>query len=194
MAACAQLAIACAAAETAPGAPDPGQADRQLPAYLFEGPLRTGEETAICCQGEAFAGGPMLTVTAGTASRQEMSGFGTAWSGNAQLFWAAPGTGAELTLGLPVLTLARYRVVAYMTRAPDYGRIEFSLDGQPTGVSFDGYGAEVAPADPVILGLFALDTGTRTLSLRVVGRHPESAGFFVGLDRVVLVPIRGPGW
>ncbi len=92
------LGLACASVAHAQSSP----AD-SMPAHLFEGPLRTGEQAAVSYEGESFADSRLAHARDGRASAQAMSAFGSEWSGNAQLFFAARGRGSRLVLELPTL-------------------------------------------------------------------------------------------
>ncbi len=117
-----------------------------------------------------------------SASPQGMGRWGgLPWSGERQLFVGA-GPGGCLTVSLPTTGAGRYRVDLHATRAPDFGRVQVSLDGQPLGPPLDLYGPEVEATGRLTLGVLDLTAGPHRLSFRVVGRHPASRGTALGLD------------
>ena len=138
-------------------------------------------------EGEAFVRTNKFLVNAGKVQVQPMSGFGKGWSGDAQLFWSGGATGAVIDLLIDVRESGRYSVELYLTRAPDYARLKAEVEGQASVVSPDPYSASVQPPAPFKLGTFTLRSGTRKLSLMIVGKHPQSTGYYVGIDRVRLV-------
>jgi hypothetical protein len=113
------------------------------------------------------------------------------WSGNAQL-WARPtGPGQWVDLRLPVHADGKYQIIAYMTKAQDYGIVQFSIDGKPIGKPFDGFHMpKVVSSGPIELGTIDLKKGNSTLRIQVVNTNPRSVGtrFMWGLDCVVLKP------
>jgi len=62
------------------------------------------------------------------------------WSGNSQLWAQPPKVGEYADLVLPVPADGKYQVIVYLTKARDYGVIQFSLDGKPLGKPLDGFG------------------------------------------------------
>jgi hypothetical protein len=78
------------------------------------------------------------------------------------------------------------------TRAPDFGRLKAEVAGQPSAVTFEGYAPQVLHSEPVDLGVFQLNPGPCRISFQIVGKHPKSSGFFAGIDRVLLTPVKQP--
>ena len=110
------------------------------------------------------------------------------WSGDAQL-WVRPTRPNEwVDLELPVAGDGKYHVLAYITKAPDYGIVQFSLNGKPLGQPidcFDGSGVNTACVD---LGRVQLKIGPVTLRMEVTGTNQNSVGqrYMCGLDCIVL--------
>lgn len=181
------LGLACAVAAYAWSS----SAD-SLPAHLFEGPVRTGEQAAVSYEGESFADSRLAHARDGRAIAQDMSAFGSEWSGNAQLFFAARGTGSRLVLELPTLGPAKYEVYLYLTRAPDYGRLRIHLEAGEKPIDFDGYAPRVECAAKLRVSEALPRDGRLLLNVTVTGRHRKSSGDLAGIDRIVLVPLRPP--
>lgn len=121
-------------------------------------------------------------------SAQGMSGFGDGWSGGAQLLWNGGRPGAVVDLAFAVEQPAVYALEMYFTHAPDYAQITFAVDQQASRAFLDTYAPRVAPPTPYQAGSFALTAGTHTLSIQVDGKHAQSSGYLVGLDRIRLYP------
>lgn len=178
---CGLLQVALAAApETSSGS---------LPAYLFEGPARTVEQSTLRYEAESLLEN-FASARGGRLQSQDMRGFGAGWSDDRQLFWAARRRGATLILTVPVLTDARYGIDLWLTRAPDFGRLTFQIDGESLAEVFDGYATRVETGQPLRIGIAALRTGQHTITIRVSGRNPASKGYYAGIDCIVLVPLR----
>jgi hypothetical protein len=82
-------------------------------------------------------------------------------------------------------------VIVYLTKARDYGIVQFHLDGKPVGRPIDCFHADnVVATGPIDLGAVDLKKGTATLRFEVVGTNPKSDGlrYMWGLDCVVLKP------
>jgi hypothetical protein len=94
-------------------------------------------------------------------------------------------------LELPVAADGAYKLQVYLTRARDYGVVQFHLDGKPVGKPFDGFEPEkVLHSDAIDLGTVELKKGTATLRVEVVDTNAKSVGlrYMWGLDCVVLKP------
>ncbi len=109
-----------------------------------------------------------------------------AWSGGQQLWFRGARAGDSVTLNLPVATAGQYDLSAVLTRAPDYGKVRFAIDGIAVGQLFDGYATTVQRTAPTAIGSVALTAGTHQLKLTVTGKSPSSSGFFAGLDTLTL--------
>jgi hypothetical protein len=155
-----------------PPAPPPAQA------YRIQG-AQEGENLKIAEKSSDF-----------DVSPQDMTPFADGnWSGGSHL-WGRPSKAGEwVDLQLPVTIAGRYQVVAYLTKARDYGIVQFRLDGKPLGHAIDCFHRDgVVATGAIDLGAVDLKRGTATLRLEVVGTNPKSDGlrYMWGLDCVVL--------
>lgn len=125
---------------------------------------------------------------AGRVTTQDMTGFGGGWSGGGQLLWAGGSPGAALELAISVTQPAEYAIDMDFTRAPDYARVSVDIDGA-SGAAFDGYGSSVLPPSTLHAGSYFLAAGSHALRVRIDGKHPQSTGYLVGLDRIELSPV-----
>jgi hypothetical protein len=150
------------------------------PPLKVEGALE-GEKLKIVGKSSDFPLGP-----------QDLKGFDEGrWSGDAHLWGRPPKTGEWADLEVPVAADGKYKVVVYLTKARDYGIIQFSLDGKPLGKPFDGFEPDkVVATGPVELGTVELKKGTAVLRVEVTGTNDKSVGlrYMWGLDCVVLKP------
>ncbi|HEV3299984.1 MAG TPA: glycoside hydrolase family 172 protein [Planctomycetaceae bacterium] len=156
-----------------PSAPPSAQA------YRIKGALE-GEDLKINKKNSDFDAGP-----------QDMTAFDGNWSGASHL-WGRPSKSGEwLDLELPVATEGRHHVIVYLTKARDYGVVQFHLNGKPLGKPIDGFHPDSVVATGAIdLGVVELKPGVATLRVEVVGTNPKSDGlrYMWGLDCVVLQP------
>lgn len=139
-------------------------------------------------EGEALVKSGAFQLNGGQARVQQMSGFSGNWSGGEQLFWSGGAVGAVLDLVVDVPAASKYAVEIYLTRAPDFGKLSFEIDGHPSGTSFDGMAPEVMTSGPVQLGTFPLQAGQRRVSLMITGKYPQATNYYVGIDKLRLYP------
>ncbi|HEV8001323.1 MAG TPA: glycoside hydrolase family 172 protein [Planctomycetaceae bacterium] len=122
---------------------------------------------------------------------QDMTAFDGNWSG-ANHLWGRPSKAGEwVDLELPVATPGRQHVIVYLTKARDYGTVQFHLNGKPLGSAIDCFQRDgVVATGPIDLGVVDLKPGTANLRVEVVGTNPKSDGLrdMWGLDCVVLKP------
>jgi hypothetical protein len=109
------------------------------------------------------------------------------WSDDMQLWFLPGGPKTYFTLEMPVEKAGLYEVSAFMTKAIDYGIVQFKLDGKVVGEPFDGYNAGIVRS----LGLdvvMDLSAGNHAFTVEVIGKNPKSGGYLAGLDCIDLTP------
>jgi hypothetical protein len=141
---------------------------------------RAPRMTSPALEAEAFV---TAASAQGAVTRQNMTGFGAGWSGGAQLMWQAQGVGAtlRLTIPKPAAGTGPHRLIVWFTRAPDYGRFNFSVEGA-SPVTLEGY-APAVTRDSALIGTVQVTAAPLEVRVQVVGKAPQSHGYFVGLDR-----------
>ncbi len=125
-------------------------------------------------------------ATQGAVTTQEMEIFGNHWSGGSHLWWRPSESGAALSLPLKAETEGEYEIVAYFTKAPDYGSIRLTLNDAPLGQEINLYDENVVATGAVSLGKVRLKSGENLLKIIVTGKDSRSRGFLVGIDAIVL--------
>jgi putative membrane-bound dehydrogenase-like protein len=130
----------------------------------------------------------VLEITGGKAKPQGMGGFGSDWSGAAQLWWTGGKPDQKLTLAIPVTKAGKYTLYGALTMARDYGVVSITLDGKPVASSFDGYnGPKVIHTGEKEWGTHELTAGVHQLTFTLAPPNPAAApGNMVGLDYVRL--------
>lgn len=128
----------------------------------------------------------------GPLGPQNMSSYWGGWGGGQQLLWAPKQVGAQLALKPLVAAAGRYHLTLFYTKAPDYGSVQVSVDGQPVA-GYDGYDARVRLAQ-IDIGVLDLAAGPHQMLVAITGQNPLSKGSLVGLDRIELerVTARNP--
>ncbi|MGV3661702.1 MAG: PVC-type heme-binding CxxCH protein [Prosthecobacter sp.] len=154
--------------------------------YLQSGAAPTAGKAAAKSVEGALEGEKLKVIskTGGNAKPQNMGGFGSQWSGGAQLWWTGGKPGQKLTVALPVAEKGRYGLKAALTLARDYGIIDVMLDDKPVAQGWDGYnGPKVIHSDELDWGTHELIPGDHVLTFTLAGKHTDAVpGYMVGLD------------
>ena len=135
----------------------------------------------------------VIKATGGSAEAQKnMEKYSTGWSDNRQLWWQAAKSGDTLSLEVPVETDGKYEIKATFTQATNYGKVNFAMDLKPLPLVkvADLYSKDYKPMTPMSLGTVNLTKGKHKFTITVTGKNPGSAGYFVGLDDLSLIPAK----
>jgi len=130
--------------------------------------------------------------TAGAIQQQGMRGWsvlGRKWDNDDQLWWTGAKPGDKLELILETEKEGTYKLVGELTKARDYGIIQFSVNGVKVGGAIDLYNPEVIPTGAIEIGTVALKAGKQVVEIEITGKNEAAApSFMVGVDRLKLVP------
>lgn len=149
------------------------------------GPAKAGTTIPGALEGETLK---VLELTGGKTGRQGMGGFGSDWSGAAQLWWTGGKPDQKLTLAIPVKEAGKYTLYGALTMARDYGVVSITLDGKPVASSFDGYNSpKVIHTGEKDWGTHELTAGEHKLTFTLAPPNPDAVpSNMVGLDYVRL--------
>ncbi|MBN2475287.1 MAG: DUF2961 domain-containing protein [Pirellulales bacterium] len=131
----------------------------------------------------------VLRISGGAVSTQDMTAFPLGkWHHNDHLWWTGASPGAALELALPVQRPGRQQLRVVLTRAADYGVVQFELDDRKVGGQIDLYSGLVAPTVAIPLGIHDLAPGEHKLTVTMVGSNEKAAGqkHLFGIDRILL--------
>jgi hypothetical protein len=121
---------------------------------------------------------------------QHMDPWGAAhWSNGRQLF-CYTNQGGYVELELDSSRPGRYLLDISFTRAPDYGIVAVSLDGEKIGETFDGYHQDVSPSGLIAFGAVELGEGRHHLRFVAVDKNAKSTGYLMGIDYLTLRLVR----
>lgn len=142
-------------------------------------------------EGETLPGA--AKATEGQLAAQSMAAFGNAWSGGSQLLWTATKPGAAMSFPLKLWITSDtpcFVEVAY-TKAPDYGKVQLTLNGVALGQAFDAFAPQVAHGGSMVLGIAKVlkELAWNQFQFTVVGKNPSSKGHYIGIDAIRLVPV-----
>jgi hypothetical protein len=133
----------------------------------------------------------VISKTRGNAEEQELSGFAGQWSNDAHLWWTGAKPGDKLALDLFVAKLGKFRLMMNLTKAPDYGVVQLSLDGMKLGDPIDLFDASVIPTGEMEMGIHELLAGPHVLQVEITGANEKAVkSYMFGLDYVKLTPVK----
>lgn len=111
---------------------------------------------------------------------------GPAYSDGHQ-FWVQPcSLNGWVDIALEVPRAGSYEIAVKYTKSWDYATVQARLDGKPLGPVTDTYSPTVVSADPLTLGKLNLTAGRHVLRFQAVGHNPESKGYLMGIDHVIV--------
>jgi hypothetical protein len=105
--------------------------------------------------------------------------------GGKQVFFTPAQSGGSFTLKIPVAEAGSYNAILFATCSWDYGIYQISLGGQAAGGPRDFYSGGTGTRE-LNLGRFELPAGEVELSFRNAGKNPDSKGYFLGVDGILL--------
>ena len=133
---------------------------------------------------------PVLRESGGQTSQQDMYGFGTDWSNDRHLWWTGAQPGDTLALVLPVMKDGTYRITVQLTKAVDYGIVQFTLNGEKLGEPIDLYNDGVDVTGVLDLGTRTLPRGAHRLNVEIVGANEKAVkSYMFGIDYIKLEDI-----
>jgi hypothetical protein len=130
--------------------------------------------------------------TGGNLQLQGMSQYTTGkWDNNDQLWWTGAKSGNKLELLLDAEKDGKYKLVAELTKAKDYGIVQFYFDNKKIGQPVDLYNPEVIPTGILELGVIDLKAGRYPVAVEITGKNDAAVpSYMVGIDRLRLVPAK----
>jgi hypothetical protein len=133
----------------------------------------------------------MVSVTGGSAAAQDMAGFGEGkWQNNQQLWWTGGKPGNKLNLMI-VVRAGKYRLAATLSKARDYGIVQFYLDGKKVGEPVDLYNAPDVTRTSQALGDHELTAGRHTVTVEIVGANEKAEkGYMFGIDTLTCKAVK----
>jgi len=126
----------------------------------------------------------------GALSIQNMDNWqGSKWFENKQLWWTGARPGDELKIKIKVEKSGRQKFVVGMTKAIDYGIVQFSIDGKNVGEPIDLFNDGVIHTGMMTIGTIDLPAGEHVLGVKITGKNPKSTNFMFGMDKFEFKPL-----
>jgi len=128
--------------------------------------------------------------TSGNVQVQNLTHFGAGkWKDDDQLWWTGGRPNGKLELILETEKDGKFKLVAEMTKARDYGIVQFHLDGNKIGEPIDLYNPDVIPTGPIEVGVADLKAGKHVVVIEILGKNEKAdPAYMVGIDQLMLAP------
>ena len=125
----------------------------------------------------------IISKSNGNVNAQNLLGFGIGWSEETHLWWTQAGPGDTLELAMPVEKAGKYKLLAQLTKAVDYGIVQLYLDDKKLGDSIDLFNNGVVFTGELDLGIHELTEGEHVFRVEITGANEQAVkGYMVGLD------------
>ena len=126
--------------------------------------------------------------TRGNLQLQGLQNFtreGHKWDNDDQLWWTGARPNDKLELILETRTEGTYKLIAELTKARDYGIIQFRVNGVNVGEPIDLYNSEVIPTGAIEIGSINLKAGKQVVQIEILGKNEQAdPAYMVGIDRL----------
>ena len=124
------------------------------------------------------------------AGTQDMRVFGPDWSGDGQMLWNGK-IGDTTMVRFDTAVAGRYEIHVRLTKAPDYGIFQISLNGRDMSVPIDLYATRVELAPVANLGEAELRRGIQKMAFKLVAANGAAKAYggdkyLLGVDYVEL--------
>ena len=108
---------------------------------------------------------------------------GYAFSGNTQLGWKNSAIGDQLTTKFVLNETGKYKITALLTKAPEYGIIQISLNGKIIVNKINCFNESGIVVFPIDLGNYLLSDQENILTFKIIGTDKSAkTGNMVGID------------
>ena len=138
-----------------------------------------------------LSGITVLEKPEGSIEEQGMGGFGPSkWKDDNQLWWTGK-LGAKMKLAVNVKNEGDFELYTRLTKAPDYGIVQFYIDDVKLGEPIDLFNKDsVIITDELNLGKVHLTPGANILTVEMVGANPEAIKMYMfGMDYLRIRPL-----
>ncbi|MBD3225179.1 MAG: DUF2961 domain-containing protein, partial [Caldithrix sp.] len=120
---------------------------------------------------------------------EDMSAHGPEWSGHKQMLVKTTEPNQSFRMTINDLEEKAYNVDIYLTRGPQYGKIDVYYD-QRKVASFNSYNETIFPDGKVSLQNLETQDGTLPFRFVVPSKASNATNFHVGIDGFKLEPVR----
>jgi len=108
------------------------------------------------------------------------------WSKGKQILMYASHMGDHMTLEFDVPIAGTWNLDVLLTKAPDFGIYQLSVDGINAGLPFDLFNPAGVSIIRQAFGALELTAGKHTITFTLVDKHPNASNYLIGLDQFIL--------
>ena len=128
---------------------------------------------------------PIANISNGKTATQNMVNFGNAWSEDNQLWWTEAGVDDFIELEIDSPENSEKNLIAQLTTAPNYAKIQIYFNGKKVGNEIDGFSQRVVASGKINIGKVKIKKGKNILKIKITGANPKAKkSYMVGLDYV----------
>jgi len=128
---------------------------------------------------------PVANISNGKTKTQSMVNFGNVWSEDNQLWWTDAGVDDFIELEIDSPENSEKNLIAQLTTAPNYAKIQLYFNGKKVGNEIDGFSPRVAASGQINIGKVKIKKGENILKIKITGANPKAKkSYMVGLDYV----------
>ncbi|MDR1493801.1 MAG: DUF2961 domain-containing protein [Planctomycetaceae bacterium] len=124
----------------------------------------------------------VVNTPKGDLSIQNMSRFQDKWKNDSQLWWREAKPGDELQLRIKAEKSGKQHIVVSLTKAVDYGQVQFSFDGKNIGKVIDLFNDGVIRTGEIDLGELDISAGEHIFSVKIAGKNEKATNYLFGLE------------
>ncbi len=175
-----------------PGATDNRMVDRTT-AALYVPALKPLNKVPDAIEAESME---IVSMSPGVEYKVEAAWHCDHLSNAAQLWFGCARKGDAVELRCPNVLTGAQKVTIHMSRYPDYGIVQVSIDGRPLGEPIDLYnpakeGPSLVITGPIELGTFEPGPREPLVRIELVGTNPQATepGTYFGFDAIVFTPV-----
>ncbi len=104
-----------------------------------------------------------------------------------QLWWTGAKPNDQMNVVIHTDKSGAQELRVVLTKARDYGKVQFTLDGKELGEPLDLYNETVVRTKPITLGTVDIPAGDHVLGVKILGKNEKSVDYMFGLDEYEFV-------
>ncbi|HBG25984.1 MAG TPA: hypothetical protein DDX75_02695 [Phycisphaerales bacterium] len=127
----------------------------------------------------------LISEPPGRTEAQDMRSFAPEkWTDDQQLWWTPEKIGDKMNLSIDAEKEGKYRILTRLTKAADYGIIQFYLNDSKINNPVDLFNKDaVITTGEIDLGVHQLQKGQNIITIEVIGANPAAIPvYMVGID------------
>lgn len=124
----------------------------------------------------------------GNVQTQDMKNWpNSKWKNAKQLWWTGAKPGDKLELVLESAAAGKKKLEVEMTKAVDYGIVQYRLNGEKIGNPVDLFNDGVVSSGIVTIGEGNVKEGKNVITVEILGKNEKSTNYLFGIDHIDFV-------